>query len=104
MKPIYNEEYTCVLHSPGIEPWVCRFLKSKRSLGRVLDVGCSHGYVLKFLRDAGADAYGLGVGLRELKAESPRNCFMADGENIPFKSGWFATNFSLSSHAIVLKL
>jgi len=44
MKPNYDEEYTYVFHSPGIEPWILGFLKSKRSLGRVLDVGCGLGF------------------------------------------------------------
>jgi SAM-dependent methyltransferase len=43
MKPIYDEQYTYVFHSPGIEPWISGFLKSKISLGRVLDVGCGLG-------------------------------------------------------------
>jgi|GEM_PF-1665228 SAM-dependent methyltransferase len=43
MKPIYDEQYTYVFHSPGIEPWISGFLKSKSFLGRVLDVGCGLG-------------------------------------------------------------
>jgi SAM-dependent methyltransferase len=44
MKPIYDKEYTCTFHSPGIEPWISGFLKSKRSLSRVLDIGCGLGF------------------------------------------------------------
>jgi SAM-dependent methyltransferase len=44
MKPIYHKQYTYVFHSPGIEPWILGFLKSKRSLGRVLDVGYGLGF------------------------------------------------------------
>jgi SAM-dependent methyltransferase len=50
MKPIYDEEYTYVFHSPGIEPWILGFLKSKPSLGRVLDVGCGLGFSALMLK------------------------------------------------------
>jgi len=50
MKPIYDVQYTYVFHSPGIEPWVLGFLKNKRSLGRVLDVGCGLGFSALMLK------------------------------------------------------
>jgi len=50
MKPIYDEKYTYVFHSPGIEPWILGFLKSKSSLGRVLDVGCGLGFSALMLK------------------------------------------------------
>jgi SAM-dependent methyltransferase len=50
MKPSYDEEYTYAFHSPGIEPWILGFLKSKSSLGRVLDVGCGLGSLALMLK------------------------------------------------------
>jgi SAM-dependent methyltransferase len=50
MKPIYDEQYTHVFHSPGIEPWISGFLKNKSSLGRVLDVGCGLGFSALMLK------------------------------------------------------
>jgi len=44
------KEYTYVFHSPGIEPWILGFLKSKPSLGRVLDVGCGLGFSALMLK------------------------------------------------------
>jgi len=50
MKPSYDEEYTYAFHSPGIEPWILGFLKSKRTLGRTLDVGCGLGFSALMLK------------------------------------------------------
>ncbi len=40
----YDKDYVMTFHSPGIEPWICGFLKSKKSLGNVLDIGCGLGF------------------------------------------------------------
>jgi SAM-dependent methyltransferase len=50
MKPSYDEEYTYAFHSPGIEPWILEFLKSKCTLGRTLDVGCGLGFSALMLK------------------------------------------------------
>mgnify|MGYP000052909739 CR=1 FL=1 len=46
----YDKSYTNTFHSPGIEPWILGFLKSKSSLGRVLDVGCGLGFSALLLK------------------------------------------------------
>jgi len=46
----YDKGYTDTFHSPGIEPWILGFLKSKNSLGKVLDVGCGLGFTGMLLR------------------------------------------------------
>jgi SAM-dependent methyltransferase len=76
MKPIYDEEYTYVFHSPGIEPWILGLLKSKPSLGRVLDVGCGLGFsalMLKLYLGSVEYLVGVDVSLEKVrKAERAR--------------------------------
>jgi len=50
MRLNYDKGYTDTFHSPGIEPWILGFLKSKESLGRVLDVGCGLGFIALLLK------------------------------------------------------
>jgi SAM-dependent methyltransferase len=42
MKPIYDEQYTYVFHSPAVEPWICGLLRRFKP-SDVLDVGCGLG-------------------------------------------------------------
>lgn len=45
----YDKEYTNVFHSPGIEPWITGFLKSKR-YKVALDLGCGLGFMSLILK------------------------------------------------------
>ncbi len=45
----YDQDYTQVFHSPGIEPWITGLLKVVRPRS-VLDVGCGLGFLGVMLR------------------------------------------------------
>jgi len=79
MKLDYDKDYTKTFHSLGIEPWISGFLKSKGSLGKVLDVGCSFGFSALLLKSYLSNAkYLVGVDISPEKISKARRLNLYD--------------------------
>ena len=79
MKLDYDKDYTKIFHSPGIEPWISGFLKSKGSLGKVLDVGCGLGFSALLLKSyLGNAEYLVGVDISPEKISKARRLNLYD--------------------------
>ncbi|MEM3680045.1 MAG: class I SAM-dependent methyltransferase [Metallosphaera sp.] len=61
-------------------------LISKEPGIRILDLECSHGHVLSYLRENGRDAYGLDINADSLKHQNLRGYSVCgDAHNFPFR-------------------
>lgn len=91
----YDREYTTVFHSPGIEPWIAGFLKS-RLYENVLDVGCGLGFtslILKLYLSNVKYLVGLDISHEKLLKTKQLNLYdeliVADAEMLPFRDKVF---------------
>lgn len=94
-KLIYDENYTNVFHSPGIEPWITGFLKGKK-FRVVLDVGCGLGFMgllLKLYLNSTERLVGLDISSNKLIKVKKLNLFdhlvVADARRLPFRDSVF---------------
>jgi len=77
MKPDYDEEYTYVFHSPGLEPWLVGLLKSIKPRA-VLDIGCGLGFWGLVLKGYLGIAHVIGVDVDPSKVEFARSLGIYD--------------------------
>jgi len=73
-------------------------LRPERAGGRVLDVGCGVGQVVKRLKEAGCDAWGVDVSAPNIERarEISSQCQLYDGRTLPFPDGHFASAGALN--------
>ena len=63
------------------------------SKGRVLDIGCGDGFILKILKDHGLESYGIDINryFVEITRREGLSCVLGDARNIPFPDNSFDT-------------
>ena len=98
----YNQDYTNIFHSPGVEPWVTGFLKDRGPRGAVLDVGCGLGFIALLLKlHLGNTEYPVGLDISADKVFKAKrlslydDLVVADARKLPFRSSTFGTLISL---------
>lgn len=64
---------------------------------KILDVGCGHGYVFKFCRNAGASAIGMDINPKGLKVPHEGCFIVGDAESLPFRDNSFDNVTALNS-------
>lgn len=91
----YDKEYAMTFHSPGIEPWITGFLKSKR-FENALDIGCGLGLIsliLKLYLNNVGYLVGLDISCEKLLKVKHLNLYddliVADAEIPPFRAKVF---------------
>jgi SAM-dependent methyltransferase len=97
----YDENYTYIFHTPGIEPWVAGFLKNK-SPKSVIDIGCGLGFSAVLLRSyIGYSGYLVGLDIiadKVLKAKKLGlydDLVVGDATKPPFRTEAFDALISL---------
>jgi SAM-dependent methyltransferase len=95
MSLAYDNNYTNILHSPGIEPWITGFLKDRVS-ERALDLGCGLGFTALLLKlYLGNVKYlvGLDISVDKLLKTKKLNLYddliVADAKSLPFRDSAF---------------
>jgi len=84
--------------------FLCGLVKQRRSSGKVLDIGCSYGYLLKKLEENGFDTYGIDVSkesIEEAKKLTNAKLKVISAEaRLPFESDFFdvITMFDVIEH------
>jgi ubiquinone/menaquinone biosynthesis C-methylase UbiE len=104
---VFDGDYASTFHIPGIEPLVLGFLKKRRCVGEVLEIGCGYGLwglFLKMYVNNSNSCLGLDISRSKLLKVKATNIYddlvVADVTKLPFRRDSFDTIISIELRTI----